>query len=236
MVRALFRFLVNVLIAALIIGAGIAHNIRTGVIEVGTEWNPFTPLDLAGPSTFIQDWKIERARADTALCMAAMTRTGATLTAIPDIAASPRCGIEGAVTLAGLSSARLDPLNTRCALALELYLWERDSVRPAVREVFGTELAVLEHFGSYSCRRIAGSRRWSHHARAEAIDIAGFRFADGRHVTLLRGWNGTAKERAFLRRVRDGACQRFGGVLSPDFNAAHADHFHFDFSPWGFCR
>ena len=33
---------------------------------------------------------------------------------------------------------------------------------------------------------------------------------------------------AFLREVRDGACDLFATVLSPDYNAAHADHFHLD--------
>lgn len=236
MVRVSFRFFINVLIAALIVGAGIAHNIRTGVIEVRPEWNPFTPLDLAGPYTPVQNWKIARARRDTGLCLAALSRASAGVAPLPDYVASPKCGIAGGVILAGLSVARLDPLKTRCAVALDLYLWEQKSVRPAARAIFGADLAALEHFGSYSCRKIAGSRFWSRHARAEAIDIAGFRLADGRHVSVLRGWNGSAKERAFLREVRDGACDRFGGVLSPDYNAAHADHFHFDFSPWGFCR
>jgi len=140
------------------------------------------------------------------------------------------------VMVASIGAVQLDPFKTRCALAMELYLWEQNSVRPAARNLFGSDLREIEHFGSYSCRKIAGSRRWSKHARAEAIDIAGFRLANGRHITLLRGWNGKDDERAFLRRIRDGACERFGGVLSPDYNAAHADHFHFDFSRWGFCR
>ena len=29
-------------------------------------------------------------------------------------------------------------------------------------------------------------------------------------------------------RARDAACEVFGTVLSPDYNAAHADHFHLD--------
>ncbi|MDP1909506.1 MAG: extensin family protein, partial [Hyphomicrobium sp.] len=28
--------------------------------------------------------------------------------------------------------------------------------------------------------------------------------------------------------VRDGACRLFSTTLSPDYNAAHADHLHFD--------
>lgn len=233
--RGLFRFFVNVLLFAFFIAFGIAHDIKTGRIEIAPEWNPWLPLDLTLPETAVQDWKIGRAHEGSALCVSALSRV-ARASALPDYTASPRCGIAGGVVLARLGAARLDPVKTRCSLAMELYLWEQNSVRPAARELLGTDLRSLEHFGSYSCRRIAGSRRWSKHARAEAIDIAGFRFADGRHITLLKGWNGAPDERAFLRRIRDGACERFGGVLSPDYNVAHADHFHFDFSRWGFCR
>ena len=36
--------------------------------------------------------------------------------------------------------------------------------------------------------------------------------------------------------VRDKACRSFGSVLSPDYNAAHADHLHLDMAPWMMCR
>ena len=46
---------------------------------------------------------------------------------------------------------------------------------------------------------------------------------------LLRlWWRGRADEQAFLRRLRESACKRFGTVLSPDYNAAHYNHLHFD--------
>jgi len=214
---------------------GIAHDMKTGRIEISPAWNPWLPLDLTLAQTPVQRWKLRRAKETPTQCFAALTKVS-TITSLPDFTPSPTCGIIGGVTVASLGGVQLDPLKTRCALAMELYLWEQNSVRPAAQEIFGADLRELEHFGSYSCRKIAGSRLWSKHARAEAIDIAGFRLANGRHITLLRGWNGKDDERAFLRRIRDGACERFGGVLSPDYNAAHADHFHFDFSRWGFCR
>ena len=43
-------------------------------------------------------------------------------------------------------------------------------------------------------------------------------------------------EAAFLRDVRDGACDWFDIVLGPDYNAAHADHFHFDRGGGRICR
>jgi hypothetical protein len=52
----------------------------------------------------------------------------------------------------------------------------------------------------------------------------------------LSDWRGDPGERAFLREVRDGGCRLFRGVLSPDYNEAHSDHFHFDMGPYSLCR
>jgi hypothetical protein len=45
---------------------------------------------------------------------------------------------------------------------------------------------------------------------------------------VLRDWDGDADERAFLSAVRNGACDLFATVLSPDYNEAHRDHLHLD--------
>jgi hypothetical protein len=87
---------------------------------------------------------------------------------------------------------------------------------------------ALDHLGSFNCRRIADSPTWSQHATANAIDIAGFTLADGTSIRVREDWNGAPAKAAFLRQVRDGACRVFTTTLSPDYNDAHADHFHFD--------
>jgi hypothetical protein len=53
---------------------------------------------------------------------------------------------------------------------------------------------------------------------------------------VIGGWNGDSDSRAFLRDVRAGGCKRFQTVLSPDYNAAHHDHLHFDMGRGPFCR
>lgn len=125
-----------------------------------------------------------------------------------------------------------------CPVAIALELWRRDSVAPAAREILGSEIARIEHLGAYSCRRIygRGEGNWSEHATGNAIDIAGFVLEDGRRISVLRDWAGEGPEAAFLREVRSGACEAFATVLSPDYNAAHADHFHLDQdSRWAGC-
>ena len=119
---------------------------------------------------------------------------------------------------------------TSCPVAAALALWERDIVQPAARRHFGRRVSRIDHAGSYSCRRMYGQSEgpFSEHATADAIDVLGFRLDDGRRISVLKDWNGRAAEAAFLREVRDGACDLFATVLSPDYNRAHADHFHLD--------
>lgn len=134
-------------------------------------------------------------------------------------------------------------LVTSCPVAAALALWERDIVQPAARRHFQSRVIRIDHAGSYSCRRLYGKAegRFSEHATADAIDVLGFRLADGRRLSLLRDWSGDPAERKFLRDVRDGACDIFATVLSPDYNRAHADHFHLDQADrgsfgWRLCR
>jgi len=79
---------------------------------------------------------------------------------------------------------------------------------------------------------------WSEHATADAVDIAAFRLADGTRITLVGDWDDRGSKARFLRDVRDGACGLFSTVLSPDYNAAHRDHFHLDQAErmWRACR
>lgn len=134
-------------------------------------------------------------------------------------------------------------LVTSCPVAAALAIWERDVVQSAARRHFGERVVRIDHAGSFSCRRLYGQAqgRFSEHATADAIDVLGFRLADGRRISVLRDWRGDPAEASFLREVRDGGCDLFATVLSPDYNSAHADHFHFDQADrgsfgWRLCR
>lgn len=120
-------------------------------------------------------------------------------------------------------------LITSCPVAAAMRLWE-PAVQRAAKQHLGSRVIRIEHFGSYSCRRLYGREggQWSEHATADAVDIAGFRLADGRRVTIAADWTGRELDAAFLRDVRDSACELFATVLSPDYNDAHHDHLHFD--------
>jgi len=130
-----------------------------------------------------------------------------------------------------------------CPLASTFTDWARYAVVPAAKRYLGSEVVKIETMGTFNCRAIAGSRsgRLSEHAFANAIDVSAFVLRDGRRISLLNGWRGSPEERAFLRRLHQSACKRFGTVLGPDYNAAHANHFHFDMAKsmrngTAFCR
>jgi hypothetical protein len=154
-----------------------------------------------------------------------------------------QCGYADAVRLdpGGARAIGFDPAKPgmACPVAAALSMWEWNIVQPAALRHFGSRVATFEHFGTYSCRPIAGSAHLSQHSYARAIDIAGFVLADGRRITVARDWQGDDEKAGFLREVRDGACGLFSTTLSPDYNAAHHDHLHLDEQPrggWRACR
>lgn len=173
-------------------------------------------------------------------CLADLGRYKARYTLLPDRNYGGGCSTLSSVQLAGIGVPVTNIAAIQCPLALSLAEWTRNAVQPAARRAFGSPVARLESFGSYSCRNVKGRPQMagtrSEHATANAVDISGFVLADGRRVTVESGWNGKDDESRFLRTVRKAACERFHTVLSPDFNAAHHDHLHFDLGRGPFCR
>ena len=203
------------------------------------QWNPLAPLQVTEPETPFTQWRMRRALASPETCIAALS-TAARLTVMDDFEASDQCHIRARVDLAGVGQARIKPVETTCIIALRMAMWEQHSLQPAAAEILGKTITGIDHIGSYNCRAIRTSSgstgRMSTHATADAIDIAGFKFADGTDTRLIRDWDGDADKARFLRAARNGACDWFRLTLSPDYNALHADHFHLQSRGWGSCR
>ncbi len=72
-------------------------------------------------------------------------------------------------------------------------------------------------------------------APANAYDLAGVKLVGGKMVSLKQGWTGDPATRSFLHSLRRRSCLVFNMVLSPDYNADHADHLHFDMGHWRSC-
>ena len=196
---------------------------------------PWTPLSLSDPIGDFTGRKLAALGNNPARCEALLAAIGSNDRSVAPLRpAEAACGYANAVELrpASKDALRYSPgkLVTACPIAAALVLWERDVVQPAAERLLGEPVASVDHYGSYSCRRLygRGEGNFSEHATANALDIAGFRLASGRRISVLRDWSDGGKDSAFLHAVRDGACDLFATVLSPDYNDAHADHLHFD--------
>lgn len=207
---------------------------------------PWTELDLSRPVGAFTGRKLADLADEGPRCRALLERAGVRFAALLPRRAGSQCGYEHAVRLDRGGALAIDyrpALGANCAVAAGLALWEWHVVQPAGQRHFGQAVASIDHFGSYSCRRLYGRERggWSEHASANAVDIAGFTLADGTRISVLNDWDDHGPRGRFLDEVRDGACRLFATVLSPDYNAAHRDHFHLDQAErggWGWraCR
>ncbi|MBX3593036.1 extensin family protein [Sphingomonas sp.] len=208
---------------------------------------PWTKLDLSQPVGLFTGRKLAGLTGDFPQCRALLDRAGVHYTVLPSRDDGPDCGYADAVrfTAGGSRRIRYAPgdLGVACPVAAALTMWEWDVVQPAAQRIFGQDVAEIEQFGSYNCRRMYNREGgdWSAHATADAVDIAAFRLRDGTRITLVGDWKGEGAKARFLREVRDGACGVFATVLSPDYNAAHRDHLHLDQAErgamgWRACR
>ena len=178
---------------------------------------------------------------ETAQCYADLRREGVDFRALPDRDFGAGCNITGAVQLLDIGVPVTGITALRCGAARAFAGWTRNAVAPAAYQILGSELARVEGMGTYACRNVVGSarnaNRRSGHAIANAVDVGGFVLTDGRRITVLNDWRSPDPDtQRFLTTVRASACRRFGTVLSPDYNAAHRNHFHLEDDTAHFCR
>ncbi|MBK5263612.1 MAG: extensin family protein [Alphaproteobacteria bacterium] len=179
------------------------------------------------------------ASAQARQCLADLRSTGVHFSPLPDQYFGGGCQAINSVKLLDIGTPVTNLGAMTCPLASKFAGWARYGAQPAARLILGSELVRIETYGTYACRNINGniSGNLSEHAHSNAVDVAAFVLADGRRISVRDGWQGDDRARQFLRVIHDSACKRFRTVLSPDYNAAHRDHFHFDMGGKGtYCR
>jgi hypothetical protein len=227
------------------------YAVYSGALTLPERFNPWAALDVAAPPNVLTPFKLSRAKSEPARCLAALAQTGMRYSVLPDRVTGPGCGFDNAVLLRA-SGVRLGaPVPLSCPMALSLAMWERHALQPAAQLHTGQRVAAITHLGSYACRNVnrgdgaapnapPGNR--SRHATADALDIAGFTLANGKTISVLRQWESddaatvSGSEALFLKDAQRGACRYFKGVLGPDYNAAHSDHFHLETGGYSMCR
>jgi hypothetical protein len=245
------RWLALVVCTAL---ATLVYGLYSGAIMVPerySPYNPWAPLEVAAKPNWLTPYKLSRARSDPALCLAALEQTGMQYDLLPDRVTGPGCGFENAVRLRSAGVRFGAPLSLSCPMALSFAMWERHALQPAAEQHFGERVVAIEHLGSYACRNIntgegltlnGPARNRSRHATADALDIAGLTLASSKRITVLGNFDRKdatghrSAEAALLDDLHAGACKYFKGVLGPDYNALHRDHFHLETGGYGMCR
>jgi hypothetical protein len=143
----------------------------------------------------------------------------------------PRLGPAQGNSVAAFGPVAVKPAATlACPIVSVLDHWLADSVQPAAMRWFGARVVEIKQISAYSCRGMNGNAgaHISEHAFGNALDIAGFTLADGRHISVQDGWKGMPEEQGFLRDVQATACQQFTTVLAPGSNVYHYNHIHVD--------
>lgn len=226
-----------ILAVSLGIGAALLH---LGAIPA--RYLPWGPIDLAEAPTVLTPWKLNALKADPQACFAALDALpGLNASRVPKHSTDEGCGWDNALRVRSDLYSYTNSFVARCPTAAALAMLNRHAIAPAAKAYLDSKVIQVEHIGSYACRPIRGKRRLSEHAHANALDITGFRLADGRRITLSRDWRRRlhfgmlSPEARFLLDVRGRACRIFNVVLSPDRDALHANHFHLDMGPFRAC-
>ncbi len=214
-----------------------------GGAAVGYRWlpsyyNPFTPLTLDDPPGKITQYKLRRLTPEACegLLEQANRRALIRTQAVAD--SEGACPLRNVVRVRSFGPVSLSgSFLASCPLALSSALFVSQQARPLTRAYMGSELAQIEHLGSFACRNIyhRPDARLSEHATADALDISAFRLANGRRVTILRGWKADDTQ-PWLQALLAASCGYYGNGLGPDYNAAHANHFHLGMRGFGLCR
>ena len=210
---------------------------------VPSSFYPWTPLDIMAPATPVTWLKLRFLASDNSLCQAALRTSPFYNAAVPD---EPPHGFAGsgnakACSLTDAVRVRAGPVAllpssflASCPLAVDWAMFVVHAMQPTAMQIFGRPVVRVNHLGSYACRDIADTDEISAHATANALDVASFQLASMPPIAVS-DWNDQGRRGQFLHEVRDGACRYFGTVLSPDFNHAHAGHFHLQATGFGFC-
>jgi hypothetical protein len=133
-----------------------------------------------------------------------------------------------AVLLAGGKRVEIKPAPyLQCPMAEQLALWVRDDTVPQVAST-GAALHSVMTYDDFNCRgrnrKLTG--KVSEHGKANAVDLRGLTFTDGRFAKLT---DITVSE-VLRADIRKSACARFTTVLGPGSDGYHEEHIHLDFA------
>lgn len=205
------------------------------------QYNPFAPLSIDDPPTLVTRYKLRQMASHPQTCLALLEQAAERqqLRFRPVANVAGPCPLTDVVRVQSFGDVALSSsFLASCPLALSATMFIHQRAVPLARTTLGSGLTRINHLGSYACRNIYNRKdaRLSEHATADALDISGFGFAGGQQVSVLKGWKAEGKGPQYLHDVFAAGCPFFGNSLGPDYNAAHANHFHLGMRGYGLCR
>ncbi|MCA1771808.1 MAG: extensin family protein [Halomonas sp.] len=184
-----------------LVALGVA--LQKGVIEIPRHWSPWAPLYVDDPITPITSLKLRRLENDRDGCLAALDSVpddALRYSPLADYTPVESCPLENVVRLEASGVAFNRSFVASCPLALAWVMFERHALQPSAEDILDTRVRQVDHVGSFACRNVYGreSGRRSEHATAEALDVTGFRLANGERITLLDDWGNDGPAGEFL--------------------------------------
>lgn len=136
------------------------------------------------------------------------------------------CGIEEPVKVTHVAGVKLSQAALMdCPTALALRTWVEKGLQPNFGRNPVVELKVAGHYVCRTRNHKKGAKV-SEHGKGRAIDISGFTLANGKTISILKGWRGDYGKA--IRAAHKAACGPFGTTLGPGSDGYHEDHLHFD--------
>lgn len=201
-------------------------------------YDPLAPLELSDPPNWITQFKFKRLTPARCQALLEQANQQKLITSQPVADSAGECPLTNVVRVRDFGAVKLsNSFLASCPLALRSALFVGQQAAPLTERMMNSRLIRVEHLGSYACRNIyhRPDARRSEHASAQALDISSFVLADGRHITVLQGWK-QEDSAPWLRTLLSTSCTYYGNSLGPDYNAAHANHFHLGMRGYGLCR
>lgn len=221
----------------LIICLVIIATMTAGYRWLPSYYNPFAPLQLDDPPGTLTQFKLRRLTPEHCETLLAQANARQLIRTQSVAETGGECPLSHVVRVRNFGPISLSSsFLASCPLALSSALFVSQQAQPLTRTLMGSSLTRIDHLGSFACRNIyhRPDARRSEHASAQALDISGFTLENGQRVSVLRGWQ-NAKTEPWLRALLSASCGYFGNALGPDYNAAHANHFHLGMRGFGYC-
>ena len=201
-------------------------------------YNPFAPFQLNDPPGRITQFKLRRLDSGQCIDLLHQANQQQLISTTSVANTGGDCPLSDVVRVRDFGPVKLSSsFLASCPLALRSALFVEQQARPLTQRFMGSPLTRIDHLGSYACRNIYNrpNARLSEHATAEALDISGCHLANGQQVTVLHGWR-RGDTHPWLQAMLRASCGYYGNSLGPEYNAAHANHFHLGMRGFGLCR